>query len=548
MALLSLPRRALIENFNLYSYSLGKRTLFFIINVTTSLSGLFYFLLISKEAAQLTGEEYYFQSLPLGIYLLFMGIGALRTPKIQNENEFYRALILRQGGLALVGSLGPLILLGILSYLSLTNLNFPTSPQELPLKPIMSIILILVLIQGYLLGAEVPLFLKMASKQREKNSLLFLNYVGALFAGPLLNFLMAQSLEGESLISFALIIGFVEAIALLFFAPKYSVALITILSGCYSLNETYLQKTQSILLHSYYQGIKAAGRDLSKVIDDMDKIGKIEQWIDPYQRIHLVYENPVSNSAFPGNLTLYLNHRPQFDLYTYTTYHESMLHGALNLGKGSFKNILILGGGDGLLATTIKNRLPKTHLTQVELDPLMIELASTHPSLKKLNHHSLTRGTVDELIIGDGFHFLRQTQKTYDLIFIDFPYPYSDELLGLYSQEFYSVVKKRLSPHGMSVIDFPLTKKLASQAKEGVSKLGQRHYETLKAAGFDHIFAYGPYSSFVIAANSEQPKDFDYERLSQEKIRPSTALNMVKLNFLYHNDMRSTPIGLFYGK
>lgn len=552
MALLSLLRRSFIDTLNLSTYSLWKRSLFFIINVTTSLTGLFYFLLISKEAAQLTGDESYFQSIPLGIYLLFMGLGALNTPKVENEKEFYRALSIRQGGLALMGSLGPLILMAFLAYFSLTDLKFPTSPQELPLKPIMGIVVLLVIIQGYLLGAEVPLFLKVTQKQSEKNALLFLNYTGALFAGPLLNFLMAQSLESSALISFALIIGLLEAIALLFLAPQYSVALITILTGCYSLNQSTLQRTQNIFLHSYYQGIKSAQRDLKEVVSDMDKIGKLEQWIDPYQRIHLVYENPVTNSAFPGNLTLYLNHRPQFDLYTFTTYHESMLHGPLNLSSQSPKEVLILGGGDGLLAMTIKNRLPHIHLTQVELDPLMIELASTHPSLKKLNRHSLTRGTIDDLIIEDGFHYLRQTQKKFDLIFIDFPYPYSDELLSLYSQEFYSVVKKRLSSHGMAVIDFPLTKKLASEASEGISSLGLRHYKTLRAAGFSEIFSYGPYSSFVIAAKDKLPHDFNYDLLSREKIRPSTALNMVKLNFLYENHKQEQkalrPIGLFYGK
>ena len=183
-------------------------------------------------------------------------------------------------------------------------------------------------------------------------------------------------------------------------------------------------------LAAYYFGIK-----LNALSDwaSFDRIsshrGHIDHFRGPYQDIDLVAEAPREEIYFYGNHTLYLNRRPQFDLYSAPTYHESMALGALNLAQRPVASVLILGGGDGLLLNTLLAQKGIEEVVLVELDQRMLEIAQKHPVLKKLNGGVFERKDPRvTLIVGDALSYVRKTPKKYDGIFMDFPYPYSDDL------------------------------------------------------------------------------------------------------------------------
>lgn len=72
--------------------------------------------------------------------------------------------------------------------------------------------------------------------------------------------------------------------------------------------------------------------------------------------------------------------------------------------------ILILGLGGGTLAKLLRKKYPKSKITGIEIDPIMIELGKKYLDLDKYN--------IDIKII-DAFKFLKKNRSKYDLMIVD---------------------------------------------------------------------------------------------------------------------------------
>jgi spermidine synthase len=106
-------------------------------------------------------------------------------------------------------------------------------------------------------------------------------------------------------------------------------------------------------------------------------------------------------------------------------------------------NALILGGGDGLAARDLV-ALPKVRkVTLVELDPEMIEMASTVPEMTALNRN-VFRSPKLRTVIRNARTFLKERHpEIWNLIVADFPDP-TPALSNLYSESFYRDVVENL--------------------------------------------------------------------------------------------------------
>ena len=119
-------------------------------------------------------------------------------------------------------------------------------------------------------------------------------------------------------------------------------------------------------------------------------------------------------------------------------YHEMLVHPACTTHP-SPQNILVIGGGDGGALKEIL-RYPVETVCHVEIDAQVIEVGKKFfpwlsPCLKDKR--------VD-LVIADGLEFLKETERTFDIIFVD-----SSEAVGpsvsLHRQDFYETAKKHLN-------------------------------------------------------------------------------------------------------
>lgn len=127
-------------------------------------------------------------------------------------------------------------------------------------------------------------------------------------------------------------------------------------------------------------------------------------------------------------------------------YHEMLTHVPL-MAHGNAKRVLIIGGGDGGILREVCRHQGVEHITQVEIDQAVIDLAKTW-----LPAHS--DGAYDDaranIVIGDGFDFVQTTQERFDVIISD-----STDPLGpgevLFSKDFYAGCQRSLAAGGVLV-------------------------------------------------------------------------------------------------
>ncbi len=104
---------------------------------------------------------------------------------------------------------------------------------------------------------------------------------------------------------------------------------------------------------------------------------------------------------------------------------------------------LLIGLGAGSLAKYLYHQCPLTHITVVEIEPRVVEVA-----------HESFRLPVDpermEIVVGDGADYVRNTHETFDLIMVDGfnEHGHTGELNTL---PFYQACRTRLSDEGLLV-------------------------------------------------------------------------------------------------
>jgi spermidine synthase len=115
------------------------------------------------------------------------------------------------------------------------------------------------------------------------------------------------------------------------------------------------------------------------------------------------------------------------------------------------RRVLVLGGGDGLALREILRYPHIESVTLVDLDPAMTRLFAEAPALRRLNGDSLNSPKV-RVVNADAFGWLERSREHFDFVAIDFPDPSNHSLGKLYTTSFYQLLKRRLTAHGMAVI------------------------------------------------------------------------------------------------
>jgi spermidine synthase len=152
-----------------------------------------------------------------------------------------------------------------------------------------------------------------------------------------------------------------------------------------------------------------------------------------------------------SDLRLYLDGGLQFSTRDEYRYTESLVYPAL--GDGA-RSVLVLGGGDGLVARELLREPGIGRIVQVELDPAVIELARS--TMRDANGGSLDDPRV-KVVIDDAMTWLRDLDVgrfggRFDAVIVDLPDPNTPVLGRLYSTEFYALAARALAPDGLMVV------------------------------------------------------------------------------------------------
>lgn len=416
------------------------RTLLYITVLVIATCGLIYELVVGALASYLLGDSITQFSTVIGGYLFAMGIGSYLSRYI--ERGVAQRFVEVELAVALLGGLcAPLLFLTF----TLTDL-FQVALYG-------SVIAI-----GTLVGLEIPLLLRILKDQLKFKDLvsqvLSLDYLGALAASVAFPLLLVPKL---GLVRTSLLFGVLNAVVGL-----WSTWLLAPLLG----NPLRLRIKAVVLTLFLLVGFVLGDRLTTFYEDQLYADDVVHASSSTYQRIVL--------TRGKRGFSLFLNGNLQFASIDEYRYHESLVHPAM-VRAGKVERVLILGGGDGLAAREVLRYPAVRSVTLVDLDPAITGLATSYGELAKLNGNALSDPRV-RVVNADAMQFLTEGSELYDVVVVDFPDPNNFALGKLYTTGFYKLLKRRIAPDGVAVVQStsPLFARRSFWCVEA----------TLKAAGF----------------------------------------------------------------
>ncbi len=470
-----------------------------------------YELLLARLFAVMSDREIVWHSLTIAIYVAALGVGTLLAERTlgRGRTNLHPATLLLIIELALVvlGSAAVFFVWSIHTWLRLEMLpEIVSLTQDTPIHPVDITIFIgqmACFAIGVLSGFEIPLLARLYESGRRQNidpetRILGVNYLGTLGGTLLFLYVLTPFFtlgEAAWITAMANFAGAVVLLAL-FEAPKLSAPAALTALGISALVGVNLSSAEQLALKAtYYISVLDAKNNSdfqAPTRANLKNFNPVLVERSPYQTLHMVRPprlETAANRLLPGvPFTLYIDRHFQIASQHEALYHEFFVHYPIGLMAKVPEKILILGAGDGLATRELLRYEGVKSITQVELDPMMISLAKTHPAFTNLNKNSLLNPKVT-LVQDDAFTYLKRNTGQYDAIFIDFPYPFSFDLSRLYSLEFYSFVRRNLNAGGFAVLDMPLIAR--NNINQSARVINDIFASTLTEAGFPVVSPFG---------------------------------------------------------
>lgn len=414
------------------------------------LCSIIYQLLISTTSSYFLGDSVKQFSLTMGLYMASMGAGAWLSRYIRTN--LIRNFVYLEIALGFLGG----------ACVPILYFCYAATPDAY-----LVFMIGLSLSIGLLIGFEIPLLTRILenhySLKFNISNVLSIDYLGALIATLLFPFLLLP-LFGTFRSS--LIIGLINLglgfLMLAFFGRKACgrqhlalTAVNTLAVGALAMLLIFAHSLTGLWSQSLYS----------------DQV--IYQKQTPYQKIVL--------TRYADDTRLFLDGNLQFSSRDEYRYHESLVHPPMAFAR-SHRNILVLGGGDGLALREILKYADVASITLVDLDPAITQLARTNPFIRELNGGALDH---EKVIIKnqDAMQFLQEKEPgAFDVIIADLPDPNNVSLARLYSREFFNLAASRLSPEGVFVTQ--------STSPYFARRSFWTIHQTLKSSHFKTVIAY----------------------------------------------------------
>ena len=384
--------------------------------------GLVYELAAGTLASYLLGDSILQFSTVIGTYLFAMGVGSYLSRFFERQlvAHFLRIELL-------VGLIGGLMPAALFALQSLSSASFRFA------------LYLLVLAVGILVGLEIPLVMRLLKRQSR-------------YGKSGLGHLVSQVLTFDYLGALAVAIAFP-----LLLVPHLGLirtgAFFGLLNAAVAVWALLLFRGE---LRRFAAHAVACALTIAALLAAFAAADRVTTWAeDRFYADHVLYSETsayqrIVVTASKQGVRLFLNGNLQFHSRDEYRYHEALVHPAM-AGHGAPKNVLVLGGGDGLAAREVLKYGSVENVTLVELDPHMTQLFSTQPLLRGLNADALLSPKL-KVVNADAFAWLEQSTDSFDVIVVDFPDPTNFAIGKLYTASFYRLIDQHLNAGGFAVV------------------------------------------------------------------------------------------------
>jgi spermidine synthase len=387
-----------------------------------ALCGITYELLIGTLSSYLLGNSVTQFSITIGLFLSSMGLGSFLSRWVRRRllPTFIAVEIL----VGLVGGLSAPLLFAAFAY----------TRAYVPAMVVTAVAI------GTLVGLEIPVLTRVVREYAELrvaiSQVLTWDYGGALVGALVFPLLLLPRL---GLIAAAVVIGLLNLV----------VALVALLVFRGQPWRGRLAAAALVAAAALGVLLGASGRVTRTIEAALYREPVIHEARSPYQRIVV--------TRWRDEVRLYLDRKLQFSSLDEHRYHEALVHPALALA-GRRAEVLVLGGGDGLVAREALKWPDVRRVTLVDLDPMMTSLSRDLPVLRELNRGALADPRVT-IVNQDAYGFLERGRAgapgpatPYDVVLVDLPDPANESLAKLYSREFYLLLGRHLAADGVAAV------------------------------------------------------------------------------------------------
>jgi len=387
--------------------------------------GLVYELAAGTLASYLLGDSILQFSTVIGTYLFAMGLGSYLSRFFDRQlvAHFLRIELL-------VGLTGGLMPAALFALQALASPSFRVALYAM------------VLLVGVLVGLEIPLVLRILRRQ---------------FRGS-----GAQRHGLKDLVSQVLTFDYLGALVVSIAFPLLLVPQLGLIrtGAFFGLMNAGVAVWALWLFRAEVRGVAAhavaCALTVATLVATCVGADRVTNWAeDHFYADHVLfsesspYQRVVVTASRQG-VRLFLNGNLQFHSRDEYRYHESLVHPVM-AAHGAPKQVLVLGGGDGMAAREILKYDSVERVTLVELDPRMTQLFSTQPLLRGLNHDAL-RSPRLTVVNEDAYAWLEHQSAMYDVIVVDFPDPTNFSIGKLYTASFYRLIDQHLNASGYAVV------------------------------------------------------------------------------------------------
>lgn len=445
----------------------------------TGASGIIVQNILIMSASNILGNTIAQVAITVAIMLGFMGIGGTYQKYIKTKLLEKFALI--EITLAIMTGFAPIALYA----------TYAVMPEHFELIQYFWIAAI-----GFMMGLEIPIISRLNEEfqpdlKDNLASVITMDYIGSMIGGGVWVWLFLGKVDLSSSAFITASMNLTVAVITFFYFSKREQQSVIKMCGV-------LTVTIGAIIFGYTNADKWEVSLQQKLYDDPIVFHERTR----YQDLTVTKDKKVEDYR------LYINGNLQFSTTDEKVYHEFLVHPVMEVAKRK-KNVLVLGGGDGMAVRELLKYDEVESITLVDLDKEMIDIFTNDPIMSKLNSGSfkdarVTTNTPDvsstlqravflkddknkpvrdgyvDVFIIDAFSFVQTPKdKLFDVVIIDFPDPSMSELSKLYSKEFYIHLHNVLSPD--AVMSIQSTSPF--HAKESFLCIGR----TFESAGYKAI-------------------------------------------------------------
>lgn len=479
------------------------------VTMVVAACSIVYELLLAQTLSALLGNTVLRYSITIGAYLGALGLGAILCGRA-GDRSLRRLVRVEVALSALGGASVPLFYFGdALQRVVWLGTDSGSWAETLTPYAFLAFTHLIIVGIGLLSGFEIPLLVEMGERRRagSTNRVLGVDYLGSL-VGSVAFPLVCLRTFGLLVTAFGVALLNAVAAAMLFvrggvrsrlLATSWAATSVLLALGLWKADAL----EQHFLKKFYYFEQVATLADT--VRPDAENPAVLRRR-SPYQTVDLFHYQTSDQwiydllsrkrelqPDYPDDVWLYLDREYQVFSGSDEFYHEWFVHAPIQAAGRWPRTVLVIGGGDGLVIREVLRYASVERVVHVDIDPVMLHLAETNPALVRMNGrpHDDPRVT---LVVGDAFAWLRRGSERFDAVYVDVPRARDYNLSILYSQEFYSLLRRRLQPGGLLAMDAPD----GSCGVEG--SLWPTYVSTLHAAGFDDV------RSFVSKPDLDDPR------------------------------------------